>query len=78
MKLMQSDVVRHLQERIANGESCYDILRIKDKYYCDKIIAGLVPISTIIFRRVMNDILTEDEAREIEESGNSDLVVWRI
>ena len=45
-----------LRERMDAGESPYQILDIDEqhKYYVDKIVAGLCPISYALYGRIMN------------------------
>ena len=51
-----------LHERIASGESPFEILGIaeNEKYYVDKIVAGLIPITYALYGRIMN--LDEEDA----------------
>lgn len=44
-----------LAERIADGESAEDITKIKDKYYREKVVSGLCPMSALIYTRIMLD-----------------------
>lgn len=45
-----------LKERMDAGESPYDILGIEKehKYYVDKIVAGLCPLTYALYGRIMN------------------------
>ena len=45
-----------LHERMEAGESPYKILGIEEchKYYVDKLVAGLCPISYALYGRIMN------------------------
>ncbi len=48
--------MKRLHERMDAGERPYQILGIeeKHKYYVDKIVAGLCPISYALYGRIMN------------------------
>lgn len=48
--------LKRLRERMGAGESPYQILGIDEqhKYYVDKIVAGLCPISYALYGRIMN------------------------
>lgn len=48
--------MKRLHERMAAGESPYQILGIAEehKYYVDKLVAGLCPISYALYGRIMN------------------------
>lgn len=48
--------LKRLHERMDAGESPYQILGIDEqhKYYVDKIVAGLCPISYALYGRIMN------------------------
>ena len=47
--------LRRLHERVAQGEDPYTILGIQPqhKYYVDKILAGLMPLSYTLYSRIM-------------------------
>lgn len=42
-----------LKERMAAGEKAEDILQITDKFYLDKVISGLLPMSYLVYDRIM-------------------------
>lgn len=42
-----------LKERINDDEDPEKILRIKDKYYREKVVSGLAPMSALIYKRIM-------------------------
>lgn len=48
--------LKRLHERMDAGESPYAILGISEsnKYYVDKLVAGLCPISYALYGRIMN------------------------
>lgn len=50
------EALKRLHERMDAGESPYQILGIDEqhKYYVDKIVAGLCPISYALYGRIMN------------------------
>lgn len=50
------EAMKRLKERMGAGESPYEILGIdkEHKYYVDKIVAGLCPISYALYGRIMN------------------------
>lgn len=65
----QEALVR-LQERISAGEQAADILQIEPthgKYYIDKMCKGLVPMSYVIYDRIMGCSL-EDKELTTEQS----------
>lgn len=59
------EALKHLRERMDAGESPYQILGIDEqhKYYVDKIVAGLCPISYALYGRIMN--LDEEDAFDV-------------
>lgn len=52
-KTAQQDALKHLHLRTLSGEKVEDILKIYDEYYTDKIVKGLIPMSTTIYDRIM-------------------------
>ena len=50
------EALKRLRERMDAGESPYQILDIDEqhKYYVDKLVAGLCPISYALYGRIMN------------------------
>ena len=53
-----------LQERLAAGENAVEILQIEPthgKYYIDKLCKGLVPMSDLIYDRIMGCSLEDKE-----------------
>ena len=52
----QRHAIKRLHERIASGEDPFDILEIdrQYKYYVDKIVAGLSPLSYALYGKIMN------------------------
>lgn len=52
----KQEALKRLHERMAAGESPYDILEIpeKHKYYVDKIVSGLCPMTYALYGRIMN------------------------
>lgn len=61
----KQEAMKRLHERIEAGESPYAILDIetKHKYYVDKIVAGLMPMSYAHYARIMN--LDEEDAFDV-------------
>lgn len=59
------EALKRLHERMAAGESPFAILGIaeSEKYYVDKIVAGLVPITYALYGRIMN--LDEEDAFDV-------------
>lgn len=51
----RKEAMKRLHERMEAGEDVYEILDIprSEKYYVDKIVAGLVPISYGLYGRIM-------------------------
>lgn len=49
------DALKYLKFRVSKGEDVYEILGISptEKYYVDKIVAGLVPMSLVVYNRIM-------------------------
>lgn len=54
--LEKEKALKTLKTRLADGEDPYKITKISDKYYRDKIIAGLCPISALIYSRIMMEL----------------------
>ena len=53
-----------LQERLAAGENAVEILQIETthgKYYIDRLCKGLVPMSYLIYDRIMGCSLEDKE-----------------
>lgn len=50
------EALKRLLERMDAGESPYQILDIDEqyKYYVDKLVAGLCPISYALYGKIMN------------------------
>lgn len=50
------EAMQRLHDRMEAGESPYDILGISEnhKYYVDKLVAGLCPISYALYGKIMN------------------------
>lgn len=44
-----------LAERIEAGETAEDVTKIKDKYYREKVVSGLCPMSALTYTRIMLD-----------------------
>lgn len=42
-----------LKERIEAGETAEDATKIKDRYYREKVVSGLCPMSALIYTRIM-------------------------
>lgn len=59
------EALKRLHERMDAGESPYQILGIDEqhKYYVDKIVAGLCPISYALYGRIMN--LDEEDVFDV-------------
>lgn len=43
-----------LHEGIIKGDDPYKIIGISDRYYADKLIAGLTPMSWCVYNRIMD------------------------
>lgn len=54
-KYDKQDALKYLKFRVSKGEDVYEILGISptEKYYVDKIVAGLVPMSLVVYNRIM-------------------------
>lgn len=52
----KQEALKRLRERMDTDESSYEILGIDEqhKYYADKIVAGLCPLSYALYGRIMN------------------------
>lgn len=52
----KQEALKRLHERMETGESPYKILGIDErhKYFVDKLVAGLCPISYALYGRIMN------------------------
>lgn len=68
-KLKERALAR-LKERIDAGEDPYEILEIdkEHKYYVDKIVSGLCPISYALYGRIM-EVDIEDIFEETSEQA---------
>lgn len=55
-KKHQQAALERLRERTEQGESLYQILGIDEqhKYYVDKLVSGLCPLSYALYGRIMN------------------------
>lgn len=51
--LEKKKALEMLKERIAEGETAEDVTKIKDKYYREKVVSGLCPMSALIYTRIM-------------------------
>lgn len=51
----RKQALERLNQRIAQGEDPYEILRINPshKFYVDKILSGLMPLSYTLYSRIM-------------------------
>lgn len=51
----QKQALRRLRERLIAGEDLYEILGIRpnETYYVNKLVSGKVPMSYIIYDRIM-------------------------
>lgn len=54
-KYDKQDALKYLKFRVSKGEDVYEILGISptEKYYVDKIVAGLIPMTLTIYNRIM-------------------------
>lgn len=43
-----------LHEGMAQGDNPYKIIGINNRYYADKLIAGLTPMSWCVYNRIMD------------------------
>lgn len=49
----RDQAMRRLRSRMKAGEKPEDILQITDKFYLDKVVAGLMPMTYTIYDRIM-------------------------
>lgn len=52
-KSLEERARRVLSERVNSGENVDDILRVNDSYYKEKILKGLVPMTDLIYCRII-------------------------
>lgn len=52
----KQDALKRLHERMDSGEDVFEILEMSEdhKYYVDKIVRGLCPMSYAVYGRIMN------------------------
>lgn len=62
--LEKKKALEMLEERIAEGEIAKDITKIKDKYYREKVMRGLCPMSALIYTRIMLENPLPEPAKE--------------
>lgn len=61
----RQEALRKLKKRIAAGEKPEDILQVSDKFYLDKLVSGVMPISYNIYDRIMG--CTDEDSPDAEE-----------
>lgn len=54
--LEKQKALKELNARIISGEEPIQILKIKDDYYRNKVIIGLVPMSAMVYARIMREL----------------------
>lgn len=50
----KTEALSLLHEGIAGGDDPYKIIGINNRYYADKLIAGLTPMSWCVYNRIMD------------------------